>query len=332
MKNNQYPGRNMLQGLRLELFSEDGFQAIHRATMDVLENYGVLIGDKEARDIYRKGGCKVDEKTCMVKIPEKVVNQALSTAPSKFYLYGRDGVPVPMECKGKVCYTCFGTGIQMCNYLGNGKFETVDSTEKDLMNCGKIVDWAENIDFFSLPVSARDVAGKGMEDVHEMFTSIKATAKHFHHIDPVGTHVDYYWEMVKAFYGGDEQMAYDKPLCSLTIAPSSPLELCDNACQVIIRGARFGMPVDVISMAMSGGTSTVFIAGTLVTHNAEVLAGIVLSQLTTPGARVWYGSSTTCFDLLHGTAPVGAPELALISSSVVKMGQQYGLPTFVAGV
>lgn len=322
----------MLEGLKFDLFTDDGFQAIHQATMDVLGNYGVLIGDKEARDIFAKGGCQVDEKTFMVRIPEKVVNQALASAPSKFYLYNRDGTSIPMECKGKVNYTCFGTGIQMCNYLGNGKFETVDSTEKDLINCGKIVDWAENIDFFSLPVSARDVAGKGMEDVHEMFTSIKSTRKHFHHIDPVGKHVDYYWDMVKAFYDGDEQKAYDMPICSLTIAPTSPLELCDNACQVIIRGARFGMPVDVISMAMAGGTSPVHIAGTLVTHNAEVLSGIVLSQLTRPGARVWYGSSTTCFDLVHGTAPVGAPELALISSSVVKLGQHYGLPSFVAGV
>lgn len=332
MKENQYPGRYMLQGLSFDLFSEDGFQALHQATMDVLENNGIMVTDKEAQEIFKKGGCHVDVKTNMVRIPEKIVKKALSTVPSKFYLYGRDGKAIAMECGGKVHYTCFGTGIQMCNYLGNGKFETMDSTKNDLINCGKIVDWAENMDFFSLPVSARDVAGKGMVDVHEMFISIRSTSKHFHHVDPVGIHVDYYWELVKAFYGGDEQMAFDMPLCSLLICPTSPLGLCDNACQVIIKGARFGMPVNVLSMAMSGGTSPVFIAGTLVTHNAEILSGIVLSQLTVPGAKNWCGSSTTCFDLLHGTAPVGAPELALISSSVAKLGQRYGLPTFVAGI
>ncbi len=119
----------------------------------------------------------------------------------------------------------------------------------------------------------------------------------------------------------------------MLLCPTSPLELSVNACQVIIRGARFGMPVNVLSMAMSGGSSPpVYLAGTLVTHNAEVLSGIVLAQLTVPGAKVWYGSSTTTFDLKKGTAPpVGSPELGLISAAVAKLAQFYGLPSYVAG-
>ena len=332
MKNNQYVGRNMLSGLKFELFSQDGAEAIHHATMDVLENCGVLIGDEEALQIYKDGGCDVNFETGMVKIPESVVKKALLTVPSRFYLYGRDGVRVPVECRGKVCYTCFGTGIQMCRYKGEGKFVTDEATSEDLFDCGKIVDWAENIDFFSLPVTIRDYCDNPMKDVYEMYFSLKAMAKHFHHIEPIAEHIKYYWELAKAFYGGDEEMARNKPLFSMTCSPTSPLEIGHNCCQVIIQGARLGVPVDVISMAMSGGTSTVFVAGTLVTHNAEVLAGIVLSQLTKPGAKCWYGSSTTCFDLVHGTAPVGAPELALISASVVKLGQYYNMPSFVAGV
>ena len=118
----------------------------------------------------------------------------------------------------------------------------------------------------------------------------------------------------------------------MLVCPTSPLELSHNACQVIMKGARFGIPVNVLSMAMSGGSSPVFLAGTLVTHNAEVLSGIVLAQLAAPGAKCWYGSSTTTFDLKRGTAPVGSPELALTSAAVAKLGQYYGLPVFVAGV
>ena len=58
----------------------------------------------------------------------------------------------------------------------------------------------------------------------------------------------------------------------------------------------------------------------------------MLSQLANPGAKVLYGSSTTTFDLRNGTAPVGSPELALISAAVPKLGQYYGLPVFVAGM
>ncbi len=74
----------------------------------------------------------------------------------------------------------------MCKYQ-DGKYVTVDSVEQDIADIAKLCDWAENIDYFSLPVSARDWAGKGAQDVHETLTPpIANTAKHYHHIDPVG--------------------------------------------------------------------------------------------------------------------------------------------------
>lgn len=333
MANSQYPGRVKMSGIKFELFTEDDIREIDYATKDVLSHYGVQVSDDEGMQIFADAGCEVNFETHMVKIPTKLINQALSTVPKKFYLYGRDdNHTIEQMHKGRVHYTNFGTGIQVCDYLGDNKFETRDSTDADLANCAKIVDWADNIDYFSLAVSARDWAGVGAEDVHEMITSLKNTVKHFHHIDPVAENVEFYWEILKAYYGGDEQMARDRPIMSMLVCPTSPLEISHNAAQVIIKGARLGIPVNVLSMAMAGGSSPIFLTGTLVTHNAEILAGLVLSQLANPGARVLYGSSTTTFDLKNGTAPVGSPELALISAGVAKLGQYYGLPVFVAGM
>ena len=305
----QYPGRVKMNGVKLELFTEDDIREIDYATRDVLENYGVQVSDEEGLQIFADAGCEVN------------------------FLYGRDDChTVEQMHKGRVHYTNFGTGIQMCDYLGDGKFETRDSTEADLANTAKLVDALPNVSYFSLAVSARDWAGVGLEDVHEMVTSLKNTSKHFHHIDPVAENVDTYWEILKAYYGGDEKMARDRPIMSMLVCPTSPLELSHNAAQVIIKGARYGIPVNVLSMAMAGGSSPIYLAGTLVTHNAEILSGLVLSQLANPGAKVLYGSSTTTFDLRNGTAPVGSPELALISAAVPKLGQYYGLPVFVAGM
>jgi trimethylamine--corrinoid protein Co-methyltransferase len=84
-------------------------------------------------------------------------------------------------------------------------------------------------------------------------------------------------------------------------------------------------------MALSGGTAPVTNVGTLLVHNAEVLGGITLSQLTKKGAPIIYGSSTTMLDLTLANAPVGAPELGMISAAVAKFAQYYNLPSFVAG-
>jgi len=328
-----FPGRLALDGVSLELFSQDGIRAIDHATMEVLSNPGIQVSDDGARKVFKDAGCAVDERTKVVKIPEYLVRRAVQTAPSQFKLYGREkNRTFEQEHMGRVHFTCFGTGIKMCKYMGPGQYQTVDSTDKDLADTAKLVDWCDNVSYYSLAVSARDWAGKGKEDVHEMFTSMLNTTKHFHHIDPVGENVEYYFDMAKAYYGGDEEEARKKPVFSMLQCPTSPLELSANACGVIMKGAKYGIPVNILSMAMSGGSSPIFLAGTLVTHSAEVLAGIVLSQLTVPGAPVWYGSSTTTFDVKRGTAPVGSPELGLISAAVAKLGQYYGLPTYVAGI
>jgi trimethylamine--corrinoid protein Co-methyltransferase len=101
---------------------------------------------------------------------------------------------------------------------------------------------------------------------------------------------------------------------------------------VVIASARAGLPDNVLSMAMAGASSPVTLAGTLVTHNAEVLSGIVLAQLTERGAPCIYGSSTTAIDLRLAAASVGSPELALISAAVATLAQRYNLPSFVAGL
>jgi trimethylamine--corrinoid protein Co-methyltransferase len=100
---------------------------------------------------------------------------------------------------------------------------------------------------------------------------------------------------------------------------------------VIIQSAKHWIPINVLSMVMAGASSPISISGALVTHNVEVLAGIILAQLTNPGTPVIYGSSSTTFDMRHGTAVVGVPEMAMMSAAAAELANFYGLPSYVAG-
>ena len=96
-------------------------------------------------------------------------------------------------------------------------------------------------------------------------------------------------------------------------------------------GAQSGDFSRALSAAMAGGTAPVTLAGALVNHNAEILAGLTLAQATRRGAPVIYGSSTTAMDLKMATAAVGTPECALISGAVARLARYYELPSYVAG-
>ena len=101
--------------------------------------------------------------------------------------------------------------------------------------------------------------------------------------------------------------------------------------QDIMEGARSGVMVNLLSQALSGATAPVTMAGTLVGHNAEVLSGIVLNQLTCKGSPVMYGSSTCPMDLKRSTATVGSPECGMISAAVAQIAQRYSIPSWTAG-
>ena len=84
-------------------------------------------------------------------------------------------------------------------------------------------------------------------------------------------------------------------------------------------------------MAMAGASSPIDLAGTLVTHNVEVLASLTLNQMAAKGSPVIYGSSTTAMDMRTGTCTVGAPELAMIGAGVAQLSTYYLLPSWIAG-
>jgi trimethylamine--corrinoid protein Co-methyltransferase len=139
------------------------------------------------------------------------------------------------------------------------------------------------------------------------------------------------YRMCAEVVGGEDALR-ERPIVYGGVCPVSPLKLPKDATEVIIESSRWGIPDNILSMAMAGGSSPVTLAGTLVTHNAEVLAGITLAQLTERGAPVIYGSSTTAMDLKLAAASVGSPEIALISAAVAQLARRYLLPSFVAGL
>src|SRR4030042_4810256 len=71
-----------------EVLSPTEVEQIDAAAMDILDNVGVRVGLKRARDVFREAGARVDEAARSVRIPEELVRSALAKAPRSFPLYG----------------------------------------------------------------------------------------------------------------------------------------------------------------------------------------------------------------------------------------------------
>ncbi len=326
MKRNVHAGKMLNSGFGLLLFSEDELDDIHLATMEILENVGVFVEDQEALEIFDSGGANVDPASRMVKIPSFIVEDAIRSAPSKLFLAGRNPKNDIVLEGNRVGFTTFGEGVYINDpYTG----ELRSPTKEDVANTAKLADAMSEIDVYERAVGAHDVPAS-VGQLHNAEAAFNNTSKHIFMGPFSGYQLGKIVEMAAIISGGLDQLQ-NRPLISFITCPVSPLKLVKDTCEVIIGAARSGMAVNILSMAMSGGSSPVTLAGTLVNHNAEVLSGVVLSQMTRRGAKIVYGSSTTAMDLRFATASVGSPECAMIGAAVAKMAQYYKLPSFIAG-
>lgn len=321
-----YAGMLGLKGFSLNVFSDDELDAIHQATLEILQQTGIKVESEEALDIFDAGGANVDRKTKIVKIPAYLVEDCIRSAPSHVLLAGRNPKRDVMAGGKKVHFTNFGEGINIVDpYTG----EFRKTTKQDAADVARVIDACDSIDLYERAVDASDVT-PGLDVVHEAEAYLSNTTKHCF-VGPgtreLGQKVI---EMAAAIQGGEDKLR-QRPLITFNVCPSSPLKIGKNVCEPIIDAAKAGIPINILSMTLAGGTGPVTMAGTLVVHNAELLSGLVLNQLTCKGAPVIYGSSTTILDLKTATAATGAPELGMINAAVAKMAQYYLLPSFVAG-
>ncbi len=315
-----------VEGIGFSILSHKDIEAIHEATLQVLEEVGIKVFGNEALEIYGGAGCDVDKSSNMVKIPRQLVEDAIESAPGKVLMAGRDPSKDVILEGERVTFTNFGTGTMMLD-LETGELRS--SGKQDLADTARICDAIDEVDTFTIAVTAQDVPEISRE-LHEAEAVLNNTVKHFAHDTSDAESTRLVVEMGAAIVGGKKKLR-ERPVISLGTCPNSPLELHINNTEVIIETARAGIPLDILSMAMAGGTSPVTLPGTLVVTNAEILGGIVLAQIVRKGTPVIYGSSTTILDLLYTTTPVGAPEHGMIGAAVAQIGQFYNIPTDVGG-
>jgi len=115
------------------------------------------------------------------------------------------------------------------------------------------------------------------------------------------------------------------------INPLSPLSYSVDMTDALLIYARANQPAVIASLIMAGSTGPITLAGVLAQQNAELLSGIVLTQLVNPGLPVIYGSTSTNIDMKTGGLAIGSPELSLCIAAHGQLARHYGLACRAGG-
>lgn len=310
--------------MELTLLSRNQINRIHDASLALLERPGVRIPHARMRALFKEAGAEVDDDTGVVGIPESLVMWALERVGRRFTLYGRD----------RTRQAPFGVGARNYNSIA-GEASWVDDTGTqrryatlaDVVTATRLGDALDQITLVGAMADPQEVP-VGMRCVAVAAEQVKHTTKpiQFWWHDRASAH---YVLEVLAVVAGSEDAAARYPLTYPFLEPISPLKFPHAGIDVLFETARFSLPVPIGPMAQAGATAPVTLAGTLAQENAEILAGICITQLIKPGLAVCYGGIPHAFDMRTTQLIFAGPEQALMAVAMTQMGKHYGLPVYI---
>jgi len=319
--------------VKLEFLDQNQREAIHLASLDILENAGVTFFSEHARTILADAGSTVNEKDGNVRIPGNLVNETLRKCPATFRLYPRNPKH-NLQIGGKSQYMTCGGEYPYILDLQSGKRRLALST--DLVPLIRVTDALDNVSVGGSYIIAPS-------DIPEAFRHIERSVLHYKNTSKT-THWDtegyvggsrelgaaHNVELASIVAGGKDELS-KRPIGTASICPSSPLIYDGGLTDDMIEFARDGVPILVEPMDNAGATSPNTIAGALLQTNVAVLAGVVLIQLVKPGNPVVYGSIPVNLDMHTAIPAVGCPETALRCAGGAEMARYYDLPSAMSG-
>lgn len=307
---------------RLGVLDSESIGAMHEATLEVLAEAGALFEDEEAVELLACAGATVDDQH-RVRIPPSLVDQAIESAPSSVIFFTREGEEAMRLEPG---YVYFGTGSDCPDVMDPETGMRRRAAKRDIETLARLSDALPNIDFILSMGLASDVPSS-TADLHHFQAMVCNTTKPILFTAVRDENLPHITDMAAEIVGSQETLR-EHPFVGLYAMPSPPLRHSKVALRNLTRCARRSVPVVYASGTNPGATGPMSIAGSTVSANCDVLAGLVVHQLANPGAPYIYGVGVLPMDMRSAVSSYGAPEHHLGDLVNGMVAQSYQLPTW----
>jgi len=305
---------------RIQLLTPELIERILREAFELLMSPGVRVGSAPVVELLRSAGVEITDG--VARMPEPLVRKCLASAPRDFYLHNRQGEEAVHYGGDDVHFDPGSCCVQMLDP------ETLEARPSEIPDLVRLIQVTETLPQFaaqSTAVVCND-APCAIGDLYRLLVVLQHSHK------PVVTGsfsaagLPGMIDLLAADSGSRDNLR-KKPRAVFDVCPSPPLNWSEFGSHNLLDLARAGVPAEIVSMPLAGGTAPVTLAGSVTQHAAEVLAGITQHQLAGPGSPVIWGGAPAIFDMRTGGAPMGAVETAMLNMACAEVGKHLGLPT-----
>lgn len=304
------------------LWPDEAVEAIHLASLELLERAGVRVESEAARTLLSRAGCRPSPGGRLL-IPREVVAEAVAALPPAYVLAARDqGRSLAVDADpGAIFVHNMGGAADVSDALTGA---TRRATIADQGDFTRVMHQLENQHAVCSLLQPQDVPG-ALEPLYSYVMVAYETDKY---VGGPGislpSQARYLHEMAIALTGatgGDGRYPLD-----LAFSPVSPLLLGADVTDALIDTvARGHVVVEILPCPAAATTAPATIAGALAQQDAEILAGLVVVQTVAPGTPTYYGPRLSAVDPRTGILTSGTPETGVSSIAAVLLARRYGM-------
>ena len=307
----------------LRICNEREVNRIHAGVLEVLATVGVKITNHRALELLHDANCSVNFENGVVRIPENVLQDTLSSAPQVIRLCGQqEEYDIILEC-GKNTYM---VGASAARYILDTDNNRREATLKDLSDTTRFFDYLDNCHIMQQAVIPGDIEEIGHDRI--VFATLLAnSSKHNWTWPEDPSSIEDHIKLASVV--ADITTLHERPIFSEGLCLMCPLHITDAVSEMLMAAAAKGIPLFIEVDPMMGATSPVTIAGMLVMQTATILAGIVIAQLVHRGLPCVYVLASGLMDMKTGNFSGAAPEVTLSYLGAIQMAHYYGLPIVV---
>ncbi len=304
---------------KYQILSDGQVEQVHETALKVLDEVGVQFHNEESLKILGRAGAKIDGT--VARIPAPLVEDALQQTPAKVTLYNRDMTESTVWGDGDLHLGAGGSAILLLD--GESRKYRKPET-KDLINIFKIIDSHPVIEWSAPGIIVKDVP-TGIAGVWRFYLRLKYGAKPSCADGLSAEDLLDNLELLRVIR--DDLNFKEKPFSTVESCSTPPLKWTNEGAAFLVEGAKAGLPIVFIPMLFTGAGAPITIAGSVVQHAVESLAGLVLVQSISPGIPTVYSGAPAYMNMRSGNVALSAMEIQMVNVANVQMGKYYNMPT-----
>ena len=313
----------MLPALKRELpltepLSEEQILKIDNASMDILENVGVVFRDPIALDDWKKKGAKV--KGDQVFPDRYLIRELIETIPSDFTIHARNSNNNVLFGKNN----CIFVPMTGAPYLRDLDDIRRNPTLEDLANFHKLCHMLPVIhssahhivEPFDHPISHRHL--------RITYSSIIHSDKTFMGMTTSPKNAEDVMKMCEILFG--ESFLKENAVCTGNCNGNSPLVWDETMLGALREFSKRNQPILCSPFVLGGANTPASVSATVAQLNAEALSALAYSQIVKKGTPVIYGHYLSTVSMKSGSPMAGTPEISLMNFMIGQMARFYNIP------